>query len=399
MTTHQPQEIFFLDETLRDGEQSPGVFFTFEQKLELVRRLEEIGVTSVDVGFPVVSKAEEETIRAIVREGFQRIGITATVRAKKEDIDVAADCGIREIFAFSPVSTIHLKHKVQLEEGEAEERILEAIAHGVKSGMTVNFVAEDTARARMEFVIPLFDQAVRAGAALIMICDTVSVMTPSTMRSFVARIRDGMKEKVLLGIHCHNDFGLATANTLAAIEEGVAYPTTTVNGIGERSGNASMEEVVMAAGSLMGIRHAIRTELLCSLCRLVEQYSGMYLSPHKPIAGYNSFRHESGIHVDGLLKNLQTYEPIRPEAVGRSRSYVLGKHTGRNLIKALLDERALKASVEQLDRILERVKAAKEATPQGGFDRLREEIDRFNHTYLGFEEERFWQIVKEVIGT
>ncbi|MDP6561194.1 MAG: homoaconitate hydratase, partial [Candidatus Binatia bacterium] len=350
------------------------------------------------VGFPVVSKQEEETVRAIVREGFRQIGITATVRAKKEDIAIAADCGIREIFAFSPVSSIHLKHKVQLEESQAEERILEAVEYGVVNGLTVNLVAEDTARARMDFVIPLFNKATRAGASLIMICDTVSVMTPTTIRTLVARIRDGMQEKVRLGIHCHNDFGLATANTLAAIEEGIAYPTTTINGIGERAGNAAMEEVVMASGNLLDIRHSVKTKLLYDLCCLVENYSGMFLAPNKPIAGYNAFRHESGIHVDGLLKNLQTYEPIRPETVGRDRSYVLGKHTGRNLIKALLQERDQEASPEQLDAILDRVKSAKEETPKEGFIEFKGEINRFIQTYLGFDEEVFWKIVKTVMA-
>ncbi|MCX5895710.1 MAG: 2-isopropylmalate synthase [Proteobacteria bacterium] len=367
MENTKPKEIHIIDETLRDGEQSPGVCFSFREKVKLIETMEEAGIDTVDVGLPIVSLNEAKTIKNIFSRKWT-INLAVSIRAKKQDVDVAMSCGAREAFLFTPVSDLHLTYKFNTTRAEAEERALQSVEYAVQRGMVVNFVAEDTARADMDFIIPLFDRVARAGADKIIICDTVSVLTPEGIKDLCLTIRQKMRERINFGIHCHNDFGLATANTLAAIEAGVEYPTLTVNGIGERAGNASMEEVVMAAGNLLKIKHHVKTEKLYTLAKLVEDYSGIIIAPNKSVVGYNAFRHESGIHVDGILKSLETYEPIRPEEVGRERAFVLGKHSGRSLVRRLLQEQGIDAKGAEVDRIVADVKKEKESDSKGAFE-------------------------------
>ena len=213
------------------------------------------------------------------------------------------------------------------------------------------------------------------------------------------RHKKRMREKIDFGIHCHNDFGLATANTLAAIESGVTFPTLTVNGIGERAGNASLEEVVIAAEKLLGVKHNIKTENLYSLSKIVEELSGIIIAPNKSVVGYNAFRHESGIHIDGILKKLETYEPIHPQDVGRERSFVLGKHSGRALIRKLLKEKGVDVKSTDIDRIVRDVKKEKESDSKGAFEFMKNIIDVFNKKHLGFDERVFWNIVQKTISS
>ena len=390
-------EIFIIDETLRDGEQAPGVFFSYKEKVKLIETMEEAGIDTVDVGLPIVSLNEAKNIKNILSRKWN-INLAVSIRAKKQDVDVALSCGAREAFLFTPVSDLHLQYKFNTSRQQAEERALQSVEYAVTKGITVDFVAEDTARADMEFIIPLFDRVARAGADKIIICDTVSVLTPGGIKDLCLAIKNRMKEKIRFGIHCHNDFGLATANTLAAIEAGVEYPTLTVNGIGERAGNASLEEVVMAAGNLLKVKHHIKTDKLYKLSRLVEDYSGIIIAPNKSIVGYNAFRHESGIHVDGILKNLETYEPVRPDEVGRDRAFVLGKHSGRSLVRRLLQERGIDAKASEVDRIVADVKKEKESDSKGAFQFMKNIVEVFNQKHLGFDERVFWNIVQRVLN-
>ena len=390
------KEIYIIDETLRDGEQTPGVFFSYKEKVKLIEAMEEAGIDTVDVGMPIVSLNEAKNIKKILSRKWN-INLAISIRAKKQDVDVALSCGTREAFLFTPVSDLHLQYKFNTSRQQAEERALQSVEHAVTNGITVDFVAEDTARADMEFIIPLFDRVARAGADKIIICDTVSVLTPAGIKDLCLSIRNRMKEKIRFGIHCHNDFGLATANTLAAIEAGVEYPTLTVNGIGERAGNASLEEVVMAAGNLLKVKHHIKTDKLYTLSRLVEDYSGIIIAPNKSIVGYNAFRHESGIHVDGILKNLETYEPVRPDEVGRDRAFVLGKHSGRALVRRLLQEKGIDAKASEVDRIVADVKKEKESDSKGAFQFMKNIVEVFNQKHLGFDERVFWNIVQRVL--
>jgi isopropylmalate/homocitrate/citramalate synthase len=323
--------------------------------------------------------------------------LAVSVRALIKDVVIALNCGVKEVFLFTPVSDLHLVHKFNTTRQEVQDRALAAVEYGARQGLVINFVAEDTARADLDFIIPLFDRVARAGADKIIICDTVSMLTPTGIKDLCLTIKKRMRENIHFGIHCHNDFGLATANTLAAIEAGVTFPTLTVNGIGERAGNASLEEVVLAAEKLLGVKHHIKTENLYNLSKIVEDLSGIIIAPNKSVVGYNAFRHESGIHIDGILKKLETYEPIHPQDVGRERSFVLGKHSGRALIRKLLQEKGVELSPAEIDRIVRDVKKEKESDSKGAFEFMKNIVEVFNKKHLGFDEHVFWNIVQKVI--
>ena len=332
-----PPEVIIWDETMRDGEQAPGVVFSLQQKMELARLMDEAGVGIIDLGFPVVSVEEQETVRAIAGLGLKaETGVT--LRAKKEDIDCALKLGIRRGFVFTPTSYLHIKVKFGIDPREHQKAVLETIKYAVDSGMDLCFISEDTTRSDPDYVIPMFNQVVELGVDKLMITDTVGVMVPATMRRFVANIIGRCPRGIRFGIHCHNDFGLATANTLAAVEAGVIMPTVTINGIGERAGNASFEETVMALELIYKIKTGIDLKKIMELSQRVEFFSGLPVPPNKAVVGYNAFRHESGIHVHAMLKELKTYETFPPELLGRQHEFVLGKHSGRSLLRTIREK-------------------------------------------------------------
>jgi len=298
----QNEKIRFVDCTLRDGEQAPGVFFTLEEKLAVADLLNAAGVDVLDAGMPSVSAEEVKILEALLDQGYQTT-IAATVRALRSDIDLAVSCGLEEVFLFMPVSPQHLRHKFGITLKEAKAKIEEAVSYAAAKGLRVNFVAEDTVRANIEELAPVFDRVSELGATSVIICDTVGVMRPELMASFINRLRERMKSAITFGIHCHNDYGLATANTLAAINAGCTVVTGTVNGLGERAGNAPLEEVICALINLYRLKLEIDTLVLQRLCEMVAVASGLFITPTKPIVGLNVFRHESGVHVDGMLKD------------------------------------------------------------------------------------------------
>jgi isopropylmalate/homocitrate/citramalate synthase len=307
--------IRFADCTLRDGEQAPGVFFTLEEKLAIADLLDAAGVDILDAGMPSVSNDERETLAALVAQKYQAT-VAATVRATRGDIDLALSCGIGEVFLFMPVSPQHLKHKFRIDLKQAQRRIDDAVGYATSKGLRVHFVAEDSVRADPKQLAPMLDRVSDLGAVTAIICDTVGVMTPATMGEYVRTLRQRMKRPLDLGIHCHNDYGLGTANTLTAVEAGCTLVTSTVNGLGERAGNAVFEEIVCALDDLCRAELRIDKTVLTRLSAAVARASGMFIIPTKPVVGNNVFRHESGVHVDGMLKDLSTYESISPAALG-----------------------------------------------------------------------------------
>ena len=386
--------IVFADCTLRDGEQAPGVFFTLEEKLAIAAMLDAAGVDLIDAGMPSVSKEERAALKALVGQNL-RARIAATVRALRSDIDLAIECGVKEVFLFMPVSPQHLQHKFAIDLAAAKVRIEDAVSYAVGKGLQVHFVAEDSVRADPEQLAPVFDRVSELGAVSAIICDTVGVMTPQTMERYVRTLRDHMTRQLTLGIHCHNDYGLGTANTLAAVGAGCTLVTSTVNGLGERAGNAVFEEVVCALDDLYDAELAIDKSMLTALSQAVAHASGMYIVPTKPVVGHNVFRHESGVHVDGMLKDPSTYESICPRALGRTHEYVLGKHSGSGLVEVLLAARGVACSPEQTDRILERIKAVKISTNKAPLRVMAARLDELWSRHLSFSEEDFWAIVYE----
>lgn len=388
--------IKIVDGTLREGEQSPGVFFTKEEKLQIAAELDRIGVPLLDVGMPSVSAEERDAISAIAREGLGA-SIGVSIRLSRDEVDQALACGVGEVFVICPVSPLHLRYRLAMDEEAVRGLAEDVVLYACQKGLLVNFVAEDASRAEIPFLCDFLRRAHHWGARRAFICDTVGVMEPFGMKDLVKRVRHEVSREMELGVHCHNDFGLATANTLAAIEAGAEYPSVTVNGIGERAGNPPLQEVVVALENVLHRAHGIDMQGLHALSQLVERCSGILVSPHAPIVGLNAFRHESGIHVDGILKKSDTYEGIDPHEVGKNPSFVLGKHTGTGAIRHLLKERGYEANEEELREILRRIKERKVAEAKEEVGRMVREVMLFYERYLNFPLEAFWQIVEGVL--
>ncbi|ALU11933.1 2-isopropylmalate synthase [Ignicoccus islandicus DSM 13165] len=329
-----PERVRIFDTTLRDGEQTAGISFTKEQKLMIARQLAKLGVASIEAGFPASSPGELEAVKAIANEGLG-VEIVGLARSNKRDIDKALDANVDAIHVFIAASDIHLKYKLRMTREEALRAAIEAVEYAKEHGVVVEFSPEDATRADLKYLYTMVESVVDAGADRVDIPDTVGVMTPTRMKYLIRYILPAAKGRIV-SVHCHNDFGLAVANSISGIEAGAQQAHVTVNGIGERAGNAALEEVVAALEFLLNVRTGVKTELLYETSLLVSKLSGIPIPPNKPIVGANAFAHESGIHVHGVINNPFTYEPIRPEMVGQKRRIVLGKHSGRHGVEHAL---------------------------------------------------------------
>ncbi|MEM1620278.1 MAG: 2-isopropylmalate synthase [Fervidicoccaceae archaeon] len=344
-----------FDTTLRDGDQMPGVELSLEDKIDIVKLLDEVGVDVIEAGFPASSRIDFETIKLAVREvGSARVA--ALARCSKRDIEEAAASEAQIIHVFIATSDIHLRYKLNISREQVIESVISSIDLVRELGAEALFSAEDATRSDKDFLVKVYRAAVSAGARYINIPDTVGVATPWTFMKLVRRIASALPPGVKIDVHCHNDFGMATANSLAAIEEGADGVQVTVNGFGERSGNAPLEEVVAALHFLMGRKTRVKLERLTEVSRFVAEKFGVSLQPHKPIVGINAFAHESGIHVHGVLSNPLTYEPIRPEDVGNKRRIVLGRHSGRHSVSWALEQMGIKPEPSLVAFVLERIK-------------------------------------------
>jgi isopropylmalate/homocitrate/citramalate synthase len=370
------------------------VFFTLDEKLAIADLLDATGIDILDAGMPSVSKEERKALAALVARKY-RATVAATVRALRIDIDLAIECGVTEVFLFMPVSPQHLKHKFDIDLRQAQRRIDDVLGYAVAKGLRVNFVAEDSVRTDPRQLGPVLDRVSELGAVSAIICDTVGAMTPQTMAAYVRMLREAMKRSLDFGIHCHNDYGLGTANTLAAVGEGCTLVTSTVNGLGERAGNAVFEEVVCALDDLYGAELRINKMMLTQLSSAVARASGMFIVPTKPVVGYNVFRHESGVHVDGMLKDPSTYESINPNPLGRTHELLLGKHAGSGLVEARLAAKGIPSTPDLTRRILERVKSVKVSSNKGPLRAMAERLTELWSRYLSFPEEDFWLIVHD----
>jgi isopropylmalate/homocitrate/citramalate synthase len=390
---HIPDRLVFWDETLRDGEQTPGVHFTPEEKLRVATLLSEIGVSVVNAGIPVVSEEEARAVRLVVDAGLQ-CKVLAAARTVPKDVDAVINSGATHIAIFVAASQVHLRYKLKMTQEEVRDVSLASVRRAKDAGLHVAFVTEDTVRAPFDFVEHLYRDVQDAGADRLVVADTVGIMTPLTFRWYLTEFQRRVRPKDL-SVHCHNDFGLATANTLTAIECGARAPHVCVNGLGERAGNASLEEVVVLLESLYGIRTGIRTERLTELSRLVEEVSGIPVAPNKALVGYNAFSHEAGIHTHGILANTLTYEPLQPEVVGARRQMILGKHTGKAAVVEKLKERGITASDPLLVELLQRIKVETESRSKEDLRRFLEEYRRLFER-PGLSDEDFWAMVDAV---
>lgn len=364
----KPQDIEICDVTLRDGEQTPGVVFTREEKIAIAEKLDSIGVEVIEAGFPVVSDTEEAIVREIAHLGLDA-RVCCLARSVAKDVDVALRCDVDFVSIFIATSDLHLKYKYHKTFEEAESCALDVLDYAKDHGLTVRFAAEDATRTDIETLKTIFKEAEEHGADYVSIADTVGILNPSTAFYLVNEIKKTVKTKVC--IHCHNDLGMAVANTISGAEAGAFQLHTTVNGIGERCGNASLEELLVALRVEYGVERYDVSQLM-ELSRLVEQYSGLPIPRTKPIVGANAFSHESGIHVAAVLENPMTYELFLPEMVGAKREIIIGKHTGSKALKGVLQKMGYELTREQMCTILDKVKKCSEAKKKVTCDRLTE---------------------------
>ncbi len=343
--------IRFFDTTLRDGEQTPGVSLSPEKKLKIASRLADIGVQVVEVGSAAASEGERQTIRVVADA---RIGaeVCTYVRAVRQDIDFAAEYGADSVHLVVPVSDLHIEKKMRKTRDEIVAMAVEAVRYAKERGLIVELSGEDASRADQSFVRHIFSRGVEAGADRLCFCDTVGFLTPERTREIIPSL--GVLAP--LSIHCHDDFGFALANTIAALQSGATCAHATVNGLGERAGNTSFEELVMNLEILYGCRTGIRTEELYPLSTLVSHLTGVPLPTNKAIIGEMAFTHESGVHTHGVLRDASTYEPVKPEMVGRKRRILLGKHSGTASVAAALLEHNYHPEESQLREIVRRIK-------------------------------------------
>jgi 2-isopropylmalate synthase len=350
-------KVRIFDTTLRDGEQTPGVSLSPDQKLSIAKKLDNLGVDAIEAGFPVISEGELKAVKMITSEGLS-CEIAGLARTIKNDIDAAVDAGLNYIHTFIATSDIHLEHKLHMSRDQALEKAIEAVEYGKSRGLQVEFSAEDATRTDREFLKKVFSEVAKAGADRVDIPDTVGYSTPEYMAEIT---RDTVTAtKLPVSVHCHNDFGLAVANALSGIHAGASCAHVTINGIGERAGNASLEEFCMALQCLpqsQKYETNIKSELIYETSRFISKTVGIIVQPNKAIVGTNAFGHESGIHTHGVLSNPLTYEPISPELVGRRRWLQVGKHAGIHGMNAMLEEFGIKPTEEQSKQILDKVKA------------------------------------------
>ena len=345
-----------FDTTLRDGEQTPGVSLSPEKKLNIAKKLDELGIDAIETGFPVISDGEREAVKMIANANL-KAELCGLARTNKKDIDAVIDCGLNYIHTFIATSDIHLEYKLKMTRDEALSKAIEAVEYGKSRGLQVEFSAEDATRTDREFLKKVFGEVAKAGADRIDIPDTVGYSTPQYIAEITKDAIDATKLPV--SVHCHNDFGLAVANAISGIQAGAQCAHVTINGIGERAGNASLEEFVMALNSLQFEQKwetNINTELLYETSRYVSKLVGITVQPNKAIVGENAFGHESGIHTHGVLSNPLTYEPISPEVVGRTRWLQVGKHAGIHGMNAMLKEYGIEPNDQQTKQILDQVK-------------------------------------------
>jgi 2-isopropylmalate synthase len=358
------RRITIFDTTLRDGEQSPGIALRPEEKAEIAGQLERLGVDVIEAGFAASSPGDFEGVKAVT-EAVELPVVASLCRSRKEDIDAAAEAlaGARRsrIHIFLATSPVHMEKKLRLEPEEVVEQARWAVGYARAKVDQVEFSCEDATRSDPSFVARVCSEAFRAGATTINLPDTVGCCLPSEYAQFLLEVRRLCPElgSATLSVHCHNDLGLAVANTLAGLQAGATQAECTVNGIGERAGNAALEEIVMALrvrGSRLGMKTEVVTREIGAASRLVERLTGYAVQRNKAIVGANAFAHEAGIHQDGMLKDEQTYQFMDPTELGLAMTLPLGKHSGRHAFARACAEAGIDLDREALSEAFARFK-------------------------------------------
>ena len=342
-----------LDTTLRDGEQTPGVSLTPLEKLRIATKLDEIGVDFIEAGSAITSEGERESIKQITKQGFNA-EILSFSRPLNVDLDYCIECDVDAVNLVVPTSDLHIKDKLNTTKDNLIDLSNNAIDYCKDHGLIVELSAEDASRSDFDFLKSVYLNAIDHNVDRLCVCDTVGILTPDSSYDLFNALRE---LSIPISCHCHNDFGLAVANTLSAIKGGASEIHTTINGIGERAGNTSFEECVVSIDRLFSdFSTNIKISEIYDISKLVARSTGVYIQPNKAIVGENAFSHESGIHSDGIIKNSATYEPMTPELVGRKRKFVIGKHMGTHGLNNRLKEIGLSVDEVQLKQICDDIK-------------------------------------------
>jgi len=348
-------QLNICDTTLRDGEQAAGVVFANIEKIRIARMLDEIGVPQIEAGIPAMGGDEKKAIREIARLGL-KASILGWNRANKEDIDHSLDCDVDSVAISLSSSDIHIEHKLMKSRQWVLEKITESIEHAKSHGLYISCNAEDASRADRDFLIQFAQTAKDAGADRVRFCDTLGIMEPLKTYKVIKDLIDHVHLPVEM--HTHNDFGMATANAVAGIQAGATFLSTTVLGIGERTGNAPLEELVMASLYILNIDPLIETARFREIAEYVAKASGRNIPDWKPVVGKNCFVHEAGIHADGVIKCASNYEAYAPETVGLERGISIGKHSGRHTVISALSKNGIEVDDKSATEILELVRSS-----------------------------------------
>ena len=359
------KKIIVFDTTLRDGEQSPGCSMNLTEKVEVARRLESMGVDVIEAGFAIASKGDFEGVAAVANT-VKNSAVASLARALNKDIDAAYDAlknaASPRIHTFLATSPTHMQYKLRMTEEQVLERVAEAVSYAHSKVGDVEFSAEDAMRSDKAFLARVIEVAIKSGAKTVNIPDTVGYRSPSEVHDYITYLINNVPniDKAVISIHCHNDLGLAVANTLVAVQAGAGQVECTLNGIGERAGNAALEEIVMnlkTRQDYYNVQTNIDSTQIYRACRLVQTITGVSAAPTKPIVGANAFAHESGIHQHGVLAHAETYEIMTPASIGiPSNKIVIGKHSGRHAFEDRLKELGYKLSQDELNSAFERFK-------------------------------------------
>jgi len=398
-----PKQAYFFDTTLRDGEQTPGISFTLKEKISIAETLNNLGIDVIEAGFPVISPGDFNACKEISKLGLDS-EIIGLARFTKIDIDKVIEADMDSIHLFIATSDLHLKEKLKMSREEVVDSVRELVSYAKDHYSTIQFSAEDATRSDLDYLIEVNQAAVESGVTRINIPDTVGTISPTAYGHIIRRNYEALPKNVRIAVHCHNDFGLAVANTIAGFENGASEAQTTILGLGERAGNASFAETAMSLYALYQIPMRVNTRLIFPTAKLVESLCGGKVSIGRlsPLIGQNAFAHESGIHAHAMIQHARAYEPITPELIGIKRSdnvediikqsIKLGKHTGGHSLKAKLQELGITATNEQFTNIMDHVKdfgdKGHEVTEEDFYAILKDVLDELpeEDQYVKLEE-------------
>jgi isopropylmalate/homocitrate/citramalate synthase len=396
-----PRKVYIWDETFREALKAPTVFLTYVEQVKLAKLMDETGIAIINVGFPALSEGEKHNVKRIVNETFKNATLTASAEPTRESVSACLECGIKEVTIETPFNQLNLQYRLKATKQQTLKKTVEAIEHAREHGANVNFTLIDGTRTPIEDILQIFEATANAGAKKLAIADSVGFMRPLSMRYLLARVRDGLpekvREKVPLSVHCHNDFGLATANTLAAVEEGVTYLHTCVAGFGERAGIAPLEEVVTALELLYNIDTGVDLGRVYRLSQSAEKAFALPIQFHKPIIGDGIFAHEVDRELEEMRAHPLLFEPFPPEIVGRETTLFIGRNTTQTLIQQLLEKAGVRASPRQMDELFRHIKGPQERLDKGEvqmtFYQVKKLVKELRKGYTMWD---FWRLVEQV---